>query len=559
MISQNFVRMNMTSAIAWSLIWSVYPNLDCFGNGLMYAYEPWSGHYDINPTIWTAAHTTQFTEPGWQYLAVGHGSGELPDGGTFVTLRDPKSDDWTLVLETLQGQCMYHSGCFGKKPSGTQTVQFRVSGGLRSYGKVSVWRTYEKGMFEKQVDIVLDASGAFSLSIDADSIVTVSTTTGQKKASLQPPLSKPFPMPYKDDFEASTVGGLAKFFSDQGGSFAVASSPEGNVLKQFVMEPPGWNQWCPNPAPFSIIGDYTWTDVRVQARATIGKKGSTDDQFVGICARVAAYPGFNGPPTPGYCLRVFLDGTWGLYETYPNVLANGTLGQKKTAFSIALEVAGTTVQASIDGVIVASARSATFPSGAVTVNSGWHEATFDDFVVDPSTLVPPAPTNNALVKAISWYWTDWSARTCTPQPFSAAFRNNWSGWTGFAFTLKYDIKVSALGRLRVQANSATHELALFESGLKLASASVDMAKEVIDGLGFAYVGLAEPITLKAGVKYYLVSMEKMGGDQFIDVSGLSLAVDPVAGDVHEAYMSPLDGVWHEGKLMSYGGTSLVFN
>lgn len=25
---------------------SVYPNLECFGNGLLYAFEPWSGHYE---------------------------------------------------------------------------------------------------------------------------------------------------------------------------------------------------------------------------------------------------------------------------------------------------------------------------------------------------------------------------------------------------------------------------------------------------------------------------------------------------------------------------------
>jgi hypothetical protein len=30
---------------AWSTIWSVYPSWPYFGNGLMYAFSPWSGHY----------------------------------------------------------------------------------------------------------------------------------------------------------------------------------------------------------------------------------------------------------------------------------------------------------------------------------------------------------------------------------------------------------------------------------------------------------------------------------------------------------------------------------
>lgn len=35
-LNTNIVRLNLTASIAWSLIWSTYPNLECFGNGLMY-------------------------------------------------------------------------------------------------------------------------------------------------------------------------------------------------------------------------------------------------------------------------------------------------------------------------------------------------------------------------------------------------------------------------------------------------------------------------------------------------------------------------------------------
>ena len=34
----------------------------------MRAVEPWSGHYEIQPGIWAAAHTAQFAEPGWKYV-----------------------------------------------------------------------------------------------------------------------------------------------------------------------------------------------------------------------------------------------------------------------------------------------------------------------------------------------------------------------------------------------------------------------------------------------------------------------------------------------------------
>jgi hypothetical protein len=34
--------------MVFSIARSVYPNLECFGNGLLYAYEPWSGHYEAD-------------------------------------------------------------------------------------------------------------------------------------------------------------------------------------------------------------------------------------------------------------------------------------------------------------------------------------------------------------------------------------------------------------------------------------------------------------------------------------------------------------------------------
>eukprot|EP00438_Fugacium_kawagutii_P031317 Skav215341 [mRNA] locus=scaffold1391:271604:275822:- [translate_table: standard] len=119
MINQNYVRMRATSSIAWSLIWSVYPNLECFGNGLLYAFEPWSGHYEVMSPVWTTAHTTQFTKLGWTYLPVGDAAGVLPErpaeGGTYVTIASPDLSDFSIVIETLTGSCMYHGGCPGLK------------------------------------------------------------------------------------------------------------------------------------------------------------------------------------------------------------------------------------------------------------------------------------------------------------------------------------------------------------------------------------------------------------------------------------------------------------
>ena len=93
--------LNLTSTIAWSTIWSVYPQDVYFGNGLMYAMSLWSGHYDVNPSIWTSAHHCRFMSIGWHLL---HG------GSSYVPATSPDKSEFTLVLETLQGNCLRCQG-----------------------------------------------------------------------------------------------------------------------------------------------------------------------------------------------------------------------------------------------------------------------------------------------------------------------------------------------------------------------------------------------------------------------------------------------------------------
>ena len=88
LLSYNYVLANMTTTIAWSPLWSVYSSLEDQAAGLMDASEPWSGHWEQSPPIWTSAQWLQFTQPGWRFLSVASGSsGNLPGGGTYVSSR----------------------------------------------------------------------------------------------------------------------------------------------------------------------------------------------------------------------------------------------------------------------------------------------------------------------------------------------------------------------------------------------------------------------------------------------------------------------------------------
>ena len=62
---------------AWGLLFAAYPVTLCQDKGLLYSTQPWAGSYNIQGSVWTTAHFTQFSEPGWSWLAEGKGTGSF--------------------------------------------------------------------------------------------------------------------------------------------------------------------------------------------------------------------------------------------------------------------------------------------------------------------------------------------------------------------------------------------------------------------------------------------------------------------------------------------------
>ena len=109
-LNQNYVRANLTATIAWALLASFYDNLAFAGTGMLHAVEPWSGFYQIGQVIWAVAHWGQFTKSGWFFLQHGSGVGVLDNGGSYVTLTDPTTQQLTIIVETMirnTSQCQW--------------------------------------------------------------------------------------------------------------------------------------------------------------------------------------------------------------------------------------------------------------------------------------------------------------------------------------------------------------------------------------------------------------------------------------------------------------------
>lgn len=107
-------------------------------------------------------------------------------------------------------------------------------------------------------------------------------------------------------------------------------------------------------------------------------------------------------------------------------------------------------------------------------------------------------------------------------------RNNFTGNLGMFITIGgANVTVTHLGRWVVSGNSASHSLYIFDSGCaQIATVTINCSGATPGG--FLYAALGSPVTLSAGGRYYVMSGELSGGDQFYDIQNESVTTTGVA-------------------------------
>jgi hypothetical protein len=105
-LNWNYLYGHMTSTIMWNLVSSYYERLHWYGDSLMGAAQPWSGYFNVTSPLWVNAHWGQFVQPGWHFLEVGDGAGQLPGGGTYVTLVEPPDNVWRSITSRRAGEAV---------------------------------------------------------------------------------------------------------------------------------------------------------------------------------------------------------------------------------------------------------------------------------------------------------------------------------------------------------------------------------------------------------------------------------------------------------------------
>ncbi len=255
--NQNYIVSGATRIINWYDIGATYP-MEPYSKEppMLLAQEPWSGNYTVREALWGYAHYGQFTRVGWRYID--DGCMNLPAGGSIVTMRDPQTGDYSIIAET-------------KGAKDAQTITFKAGKGLTA-SKLCQWYSDAQQQFVRLNDIT-PKRGSFSITLKPDAVYSFSTTTGQQKGSFTDiPVSKPFPIPYEDNFEQyknpSQWGYLPHYLADLIGCFELVDTPplggeSGLCLRQTVGS--HTLSWAPEWHHYTIIGDRNWTDYEISA------------------------------------------------------------------------------------------------------------------------------------------------------------------------------------------------------------------------------------------------------------------------------------------------------
>jgi galactosylceramidase len=389
-VARGYVESKLTQFTTWPLLGGGLPGSMYTGTGLMQTDKPWSGYYEIYPTVWITAHFNQFAPMGWKTVDSGCGAlfvESIPPIDTkfpswprsakgpvqlsrvnYLTFKSPDGNDYSIVV--------VNNSPFAR------TLDFELKD--LPAKPLHKWISNEKEQFVRTGEVAT-SDGTFTLEMQPWSVCSMTTTTGQHKGQPKNPIPADsiLALPYGDDFESYEMGSDARYQSVSAGYFEVFQAPgEGKTLRQVV--PAKGLTWSfpRDNYPSVALGDIRWSDYEVTSDAFLEGAGTA-----ALWARVEF---FRDHGMAGYYLRYDHEGKWELgvannrhmgNRLYTEkTLASGQLaGFKPQAWhKLTICAEGTQLRASIDGKQVAEVNDGKYENGAVGYST-WAENIQKDF------------------------------------------------------------------------------------------------------------------------------------------------------------------------------------
>lgn len=361
-LNKMYIRDRITAMQIWCPIDSYYDNTgEWHSTGLMQADQPWSGHYEVSPAIWAAAHFTQFIEPGWQYLDGACAYFDQPDGGNYTALVNPEKTDFSLLVYT---------------DSLGRSIEIDLPPAMAEK-TVYIWRSTREEQFVQTQEII-PQNNRIRLDLLPEAIYSITTTTGQKKGkpgTIIPP-SSPFPLPYSIDFEVTPLHKNPRFFADIEGGFEVVEAEDNRYLEQQITtEPIGWtfyDHYQPL-GPLTQVGSIDWEDYSASVDVQI-----PEGAYGQLVIRMGKLPDY----TQGYVLKLHHNGYWELLLNSHQILGSGMISTGPGQWhNLRLECSGKNLTTFIDGRPMKSIEREGPEKGLVGVGSSWHKVRFDNLEI----------------------------------------------------------------------------------------------------------------------------------------------------------------------------------
>jgi hypothetical protein len=364
--NRNYVIGGMTKTVIWSPITSYYDILPLPGSGMMKANQPWSGHYVVQPAIWITAHTTQFIEPGWKYLA-GDACAMLPGGGSRVAAISPDGKDVSIVTETMGA-------------TSPQRISLILTGGL-SCEKLRVWRSTAREQFVRLDDVPVN-DGAFAVTVEPGAIYSLTTTEGQRKGTATIPPARPLPLPYIEKFEDYAPRATPRYLSDYCGAFEVAGrSDAGQCLKQVITQRGIVS--CDEPDPVTVVGSPSWRDYEVSCDVHFAFQ-----QYAALYGRVKNINIRQNGGLKGYVVQFDSNGIWKLFAGQKQILDGKVPVAPGEWHRVGLRFTGDRITVLLDTKEAGAVSDATYRQGLVGLGCGYEEVNFDNLSIVGAEAIP---------------------------------------------------------------------------------------------------------------------------------------------------------------------------
>ncbi len=397
-----YIKQKITRVNLWCPIASM-PDIACFSNvGIMKGVSPWSGYYEVWPAIWGVAHFNQFVKPGWQYID--DACGEFSGDGAYGTYKSADGkNDYSIVIV---------SGAAPKK------LNFDLDG-LASK-KLYIWKSNEAKQFQ-QVKVIAAKNGQFTIDVDAESIYTITTTTGQSKGEHKIPADKIFPTSHADNFDQYPLDRAPlspKFFYDNSGAFEITKlAGESGTLRQMLRN--DITHWIPDECAYTYVAQGTdWEDGTISSDVLVEENAFNGTGYAGLIMR-SSYDKAGQANIPyGYRFSIWKDGYWRL-QTKQTVLDSGKV-DPGVWHKLQLSCKGNLIEARIDGNLVCSKKDDTYQLGAAGYVSGFNYARFDNLQLDYTPVKG--------VKVSEWKTASSSTERQAQEAWNAVDGNSLSKW-----------------------------------------------------------------------------------------------------------------------------------